>query len=76
MYTLTQEQLEQLDYFRRMLEVNADRIQKLCSEEGSDISYGFELGKIHADMQDNRFEFMELLSKISTKARLIANSDD
>jgi hypothetical protein len=51
-YLITQEQLETIEHYRNMFELNADYILDLCSGEKDDITYGFELGKIHSHLRD------------------------
>lgn len=63
-YLITEEQLEKIEHFRRMFEVNAEIIQILCSEEKDDIVYGFELGKVHSDLRQCFINMMELESEI------------
>ena len=64
MYTITQEQLETIEHYKRMFELNADLIQDLCSEEKHDVVYGFELGKMHSHLRDCFVEMLELESEI------------
>jgi hypothetical protein len=63
-YLITEEQLEKLEDFERMLDVNAEIIAVLCSEEKDDIVYGFELGKVHSDLRQCYIDMMNLKSEI------------
>jgi len=63
-YLITEKQLEKLEDFERMLDVNAEIISVLCSEEKDDIVYGFELGKIHSDLRQCYIDMMDLKSEI------------
>lgn len=63
-YLITEEQLEKLGDFERMIEVNAEIIQVLCNEEKDDIVYGFELGKIHSELRQCFIDMIDLQSEI------------
>ena len=63
-YYITQEQLETIEHYKRMFEVNAETIQNLCDSEKDDIVYGFELGKMHSHLRDCFIEMMELEDEI------------
>ena len=63
-YLITEDQLEQLEHYKRMFELNAELIQDLCSSERDDVVYGFELGKIHSQLRNCFIKMMELESKI------------
>lgn len=63
-YLITQEQLEEINFFKRMFELNADLIQDLCNTENDSIKIGFELGKIHSNLRNHFMEIMELENKI------------
>ncbi len=66
-YLITQEQVEEINYFKRMFEVNADLIQDLCNTETDSIKIGFELGKIHSNLRNHFMEIMELEDKINNQ---------
>lgn len=66
-YLITQEQLEKIEHYKRMFDVNAEIIKVLCSEEKDDIVYGFELGKIHSDMRQCFIDMMELENEIRSQ---------
>jgi len=63
-YLITQEQLEQIEHYKRMFELNADLVRDLCNSEKDDIVYGFELGKMHSHLRNCFMEMMELESEI------------
>lgn len=63
-YLITQEQLGEIEHYRRMFELNADIIKDLCSSEKDDIVYGFELGQMHSHLKDCQMEMMKLESEI------------
>ena len=63
-YLITQEQLEQIEHYKRMFELNADLIKDLCNSEKDDIVYGFELGKMHSHLRDCFIEMMDLENEI------------
>ncbi len=63
-YYVTQEQLESIDHFKRMFELNADTIRQLCSSEKDDVVYGFELGGIHSHLRDCFIEMFDLEGEI------------
>ena len=65
-YYITQEQLETIEHYKRMFELNAETIQQICDSEKADIVYGFELGKIHSHLRDcfaNMMEFEDEIRK-------------
>ncbi len=63
-YLITQKQLEQIEHYQRMFELNADLVRDLCNSEKDDIVYGFELGKMHSHLRDCFMGMMELESEI------------
>ena len=63
-YKITQEQLEDIEHYKRMFELNAEYIKDLCSSEKDDIVYGFKLGEIHSNLRSCFIEMMELESDI------------
>ena len=63
-YLITQEQLEQIEHFKRMFAHNADLIQDLCSGEKDDVVYGFALGEIHSHLRQCFMDMMELEGEI------------
>jgi hypothetical protein len=63
-YLITQEQLEQIEHYKRMFELNADLVRDLCNSEKDDVVYGFELGKMHSHLRDCFMEMMQLESEI------------
>lgn len=64
-YFITQEQLDLIEHYKRMFELNASNIKELCDSEKDDIVYGFELGKIHSHLRECFRDMMELENKIS-----------
>ena len=64
-YTVTQDQFLSLGHYNRMFEHYSDMIMQICTKSYDDeISLGFELGKLHADMRDSYLSMMELLNDI------------
>jgi hypothetical protein len=63
-YTITVEQLETLDHYKRMFEMEADRIKGLCSSEKDDIVYGFELGEMHSHLRECFLRMSDLSESI------------
>lgn len=63
-YYITQEQLETIEHYKRMFELNAATIQQLCNSEKDDVVYGFELGKVHSHLRDCFINMMELEDEI------------
>lgn len=68
-YYVTQEQIENIEHFKRMFEHNAELIKELCSEEKADVVYGFELGRIHYHLRLCFIEMMELEDKIRSQVK-------
>mgnify|MGYP000300027555 CR=1 FL=1 len=63
-YIITQEQLDSIEHYKRMFEVNASYINDLCSSEKEDIVYGFELGQRYTHLRECFMAMMELESEI------------
>lgn len=63
-YLITQEQLEQIEHYKRMFDLNADLVRDLCNSEKHDIVYGFELGKMHSHLRNCFMEMMTLENEI------------
>jgi hypothetical protein len=63
-YYVTPEQLESIEHYKRMFELNAETIRQLCSSEKDDVVYGFELGQIHSHMRDCFIEMYDLTGEI------------
>ena len=63
-YYISQKQLELLEHYKRMFNLNADYIYDLCNSEKDDVVYGFELGKIHSHLKECFVDMMELEGKI------------
>lgn len=72
-YLITQEQIELIEHFKRMFQVDADMVQDLCNSEKDDIVYGFELGKLHSHLRDCFIEMMELESEI--RKQMVVNNE-
>lgn len=66
-YLITQKQLEQIEHYKRMFELNADLVRDLCNSEKDDVVYGFELGKMYSHLRDCFTEMMELESEIRSQ---------
>lgn len=69
-YLITQDQLEQIEHYKRMFELNADLVRDLCNSEKDDVVYGFELGKMHSHLRDCFIGMMELESEIRNQKAL------
>lgn len=63
-YIITQEQLEKIEHYKRMFEMNADLVRELCEAEKDDVVYGFELGKMYSHLRECFIEMDELGSEI------------
>jgi hypothetical protein len=66
-YLITEEQLNKIDHYKRMFEINADLVKDLCSTEQHDIVYGFGLGQIHSNLRDCFMGMMELESEVANQ---------
>jgi hypothetical protein len=66
-YLITPEQLDKIDHYKRMFELNADLVKELCSSEQHDIVYGFELGKIHSHLRECFLGMMVLESEVANQ---------
>tara|TARA_R110002095_G_scaffold193603_1_gene171865 strand:+ start:7730 stop:7951 length:222 start_codon:yes stop_codon:yes gene_type:complete len=65
--TITSEQLETIKHYQRMLRLNYEKIEGLCSKELDDISYGFELGKINCHLEECFMGMAILTDEIRSK---------
>lgn len=63
-YYITHEQLESIEHYKRMFELNAENIQQLCNSENDDIVYGFELGKMYSHLRECFVDMMNLEDEI------------
>jgi hypothetical protein len=63
-HTITKEQLESIEHYKRMFELNAEKVEKLCNSERDDIVYGFELGKIYMYLRECFVGMIELEDEI------------
>jgi hypothetical protein len=63
-YYISQEQLEQLEHYTTMFNVNCDNLKTLCSSEKDDIIYGFELGQMYHHLKSCFIDMMELTDEI------------
>jgi predicted Zn-dependent protease len=65
-YTVTSEQLEQLDHLKYLLSVYAADVEKLCvlEDDSTDLNIGFELGKLYSSLRKSFMDFQELNSEI------------
>lgn len=66
-YLITQEQLQYIEHYKRMFEMNAERIKNLCSGEKDDVVYGFELGQMYTNLRDCFVEMLELEGEIKNQ---------
>lgn len=63
-YKITQEQLDDITYYKNMFEYHSDTIKTLCGLERDDVVYGFQLGQTYSQMRQCYINMMELESKI------------
>lgn len=63
-YFITKEQLNFIEHYKRMFELEADNIKGLCSSEKDDIVYGFVLGETHSHLRQCFIDMMELYNEI------------
>ncbi len=63
-YTITHEQLQQLEYFQQMFRHHSDSIKELCSSEKDDVVYGFKLGETYTYLSKHSMEMIELTDEI------------
>jgi hypothetical protein len=63
-YIITQEQLDTIEHYKRMFELEAENIYRLCSSEKDDVVYGFELGKTYTHLRDCFMNMMNLQDEI------------
>ncbi len=63
-YRITEDQLETINHYKKMFDINSDRIQELCNSEKDDIVYGFELGMIYSHLRECFMEMGKLEDKI------------
>lgn len=63
-YYITQEQLHDIEHFKRMFEYDASIVKDLCSSEKDDIVYGFALGELHSHLRKCFIDMMQLHDEI------------
>jgi len=63
-YMITQEQMEQIDFFKHMFDHHAEQIYDLCKKERDDVVYGFRLGEIYTRMKEHYSEMMQMENAI------------
>lgn len=63
-YYLSQEQLDDLDHYKRMFRLNSESIWDLCNTERDDVVYGFVLGQRYTHLEDCFIKMMEIVSDI------------
>jgi len=63
-YKITQEQLDDISYYKTMFEYHSGVIRHLCESEKDDIVYGFQLGETHTQMRQCYIKMIELESQI------------
>lgn len=63
-YLISEEQLDKIEHYKRMFELNAEKIQSLCNSEKDDVVYGFVLGQMYSHLRECFVEMMELESEI------------
>lgn len=66
-YLVTQEQIEKIEHYKRMIEVNAELIKDLCNVEKDDIVYGFELGKLYSHLRQCFMDMTEFENQIRSQ---------
>lgn len=65
--TITHEQFHEYIHCRRMIEIDSQQIQELCSTEQDDILIGFELGKIHTHLRECFSKMLDIENQIHTQ---------
>lgn len=60
-YLITEDQLDQ---YKKIFDVSAERIKDLCDDEKADIVYGFELGQIYSMLKQCFVELVTIESQI------------
>ena len=66
-YLVTQDQIEKIEHYRRMFDVNAELVKDLCNVEKDDIVYGFELGKMYSHLRECFFNMTTLEDEIRSQ---------
>ena len=64
---ITKEQVRELEHYKEMFNSTSEQIEKLCSEEKSDVEYGFEMGRIYANMRSQYLHMYSLMSTIKNQ---------
>lgn len=68
-YTITGDQLFKLGMIAHEINVSRQNLEELCASERDDIVYGFELGKIHANLQKLYNTLFHLENEIGQKLK-------
>ena len=63
-YFITCEQLEEIEHYKNMFELYAEKIDALCQQEVADITVGFELGRLHYQLRETFINIMEFKTAI------------
>ncbi len=63
-YSITEDQLHEIEHYKDMFEYHAELIRNLCNDEKSDIVYGFELGKIYNQLSKFHLEMIFFIDNI------------
>ena len=76
-YTITSSQMFTLGMVAHEINVNRQNLEELCASERDDIVYGFELGKIHANLQKlyNTLFHLEKEITLKDKTKPISNNE-
>jgi hypothetical protein len=63
-YYITNRQLRDLNHYQEMFDKVSQEIKELCSNEKSDMEYGFELGKMYHTLCDQHLYMLSLITDI------------
>jgi hypothetical protein len=75
-YYITKEQIRFIEHYQQMFDRVAKNIRELCSEEHSEIEWGFELGKIHSTLGDQYLSMLSTVTSIKNQEILASNKPD
>ena len=74
-YFITCEQLEEIEHYKNMFELYAEKIDALCQQEVADITVGFELGRLHYQLRETFINIMEFKTAIDIQNLKEENED-
>ena len=64
---ITKEQVRELEHYKEMFNSASEQIKEMCSEERSDVEYGFEMGKMYANLRGQYLSMYSLMSTIKNQ---------